>query len=351
MPESAAAEPAWGRIGDVLLADPGGRGVARLAQGLPGPLPQLVEAAVGELSAGAARVVIVTGFCILGPQPPAAETDGPPGALRLAQTLSVLGREVTLLTDRLAAPLLEAGLQHLGLTAVRLECLPTRLPRAPAGTPGAQAAITADDDWLRAFLGRVAPTHLIAIERAGPSHTAASFLAQPRRGPPPQAEFQRLLPPDARDVCHNMRGLSIESWTAPLHRLFELAPRSVRTLGIGDGGNEIGCGGLLWESIAAAVPGGTGGRIACRIATDRLLLAGTSNFAAYGLAAALLAVAGRSPFELAWDPLAEQKLLDALVAAGGVDGVGQSPRPTVDGLAAPLYAETLERLLRACAGQ
>jgi hypothetical protein len=53
---------------------------------------------------------------------------------------------------------------------------------------------------------------------------------------------------------------------------------AVTTIGIGDGGNEIGMGKIPWEVIRRNIPGG--GRIACRVPTSFLLVCGISNWGA-----------------------------------------------------------------------
>ena len=55
------------------------------------------------------------------------------------------------------------------------------------------------------------------------------------------------------------------------------------TIGIGDGGNEIGMGKLPAGLIAQHVPNGA--QIACVTSCDHLVVAGVSNWGAYGLAA------------------------------------------------------------------
>ena len=52
-----------------------------------------------SLSSKRGPVAILTGFFIPHGDPPAAETDGPPGAVTLARVLAGLGREVVLVTD------------------------------------------------------------------------------------------------------------------------------------------------------------------------------------------------------------------------------------------------------------
>src|SRR5205807_10304259 len=99
------------------------------------------------------------------------EPDGPLGALFLARALVPLGIKVVLATDGFCARALEAGLAVGGLRkAVPLVVLP-KYERA-----GSQSL---SDSWDE-FAGRAGPlTHLIALERVGPSHTPESVRAQP----------------------------------------------------------------------------------------------------------------------------------------------------------------------------
>ena len=88
----------WQRLAELLRDDPSGRGVAGLRPvGGTSSADALRESAVRLLKCQA--VGIVTGFYIPGAAPPAAETDGPPGALALARALQALGRQVHLITD------------------------------------------------------------------------------------------------------------------------------------------------------------------------------------------------------------------------------------------------------------
>src|SRR5680860_1516297 len=75
--------------------------------------------------------------------------------------------------------------------------------------------------------------------------------------------------------------------TAPLHLLFEEAgwTRPWTTIGIGDGGNEIGMGSLPQEIINRDIPNGE--MIAATTSTDHLIVAGVSTWGGYGIVAAL----------------------------------------------------------------
>ena len=72
--------------------------------------------AVSSLVENGRKVMIVAGFYIPAGEPPATETDGPPGALILAEGLKYLGMEVSLLSDEYTLPTLQAGLKILNLS-------------------------------------------------------------------------------------------------------------------------------------------------------------------------------------------------------------------------------------------
>ena len=181
-----------------------------------------------------------------------------------ARALAELGTEVLLITDSYGQPALEVGCDFYGLPRSLVQEFP--LEDSP-GTPHADA-------WVETFLESAPGTrlsHLIAVERVGPSHTLASLHAQRRTGPIPREHFERLVPGEHRDVSHNMRGLPLDHFTGRIHRLFELVTArrpSVTTIGIGDGGNEIGLGTIPWETLCKAITVGPAERVACRIATD-----------------------------------------------------------------------------------
>lgn len=286
-----------------------------------------LQRAARELAAHARRVAIVTGFCVAHADPPAAETDGPPGALFLARALEALAVEAVLVADRTSLPLVEYGCRRWSLRARAIE--------------GDAAAIDADS-----FLRDGEFTHLISIETVGPSHTLASLAAQHRSGPPPLERFEREVPDEHRSVCHNMRGRSIDEYSAPLYRLFEAAPAAgVTTIGIGDGGNEIGMGALAWEVLRDALPGDQAGRIICRIATDHLVLAGVSDWGGYALTLALAVLRGRPELIRDWTTGDQGALIEGMVReAGAVDGATGRREATVDGLPLDQYLVVLDEM-------
>jgi D-glutamate cyclase len=291
---------------DCIQVDVGHRGLAR------DPADNLFTACPDDFAAAcrsiadhpAPRVGIVTGFMIPTVDPPTGETDGPPGALFLAQILHQVGIPSVLLSDAAGYSALRAGVAHLGLTtAVPLIDLPMNLDPAAV--------------WHSAR----PVTHLIAIERSGPTK---------------------------KDRNYTMRGRDITDLTAPVHLLFE-GPRDYVTIGIGDGGNEIGMGKVPFDTIARNIPNGDA--IACRTATDQLIVVGVSNWGAWALAAGVMELRGKPDGSL-FEVDRERELLEILVNRGPlVDGVSGQRTATVDGLSHEEYAKPLRQIGEAVASR
>lgn len=322
----------------MVRRDPTGRGVAGyLDHGAPLCEHDLQTAAC-DLAERATSVAIVTGFCIVGAgassspaTAPAAETDGPPGALLLALALSAIGVEVSLISDCFGRPLLEAGCDHLRLSRAMIREFPLNPPA------------NFDLDPFLHDAGGKRLSHLIAIERVGPSHTPLSVAAQKRTGETPTAEFERAVRPEDHDVCHNMRGLPIDAYTAPIHRLFDtIAQRRlpITTIGVGDGGNEIGMGSIPWETLREAIAVGPAERVACRVATTQTIVAGVSDWGAQALALAVPLLCGQARSAADCTPAALGELIETLVnKAGAVDGATGRHEATVDGLPLETYLQ------------
>lgn len=313
----------------IIRRDPAGRGLIS-SEAARGPLcPGHLEMAAADLAANGVAAAIVTGFYIPHATPPAAETDGPPGAALLAAALTAVGVECRLITDPWCASAVTAAAEAMGLDA---EIVMTAPARCDAWA----------DDFFASTFGRTL-SHLIAVERVGPSHTLESLVAQSRSGPPPVAEWQERVPPESRGCSHNMRARVIDEWTGDLFRLFERAKRhnpAVRTIGVGDGGNELGMGSVPWEELVARVDRENSARIPCRIATDWTIVAGTSNWGAQALAAAVCVRKGRAEALRPWTCRQQEAVLHYLVENGpAVDGIAGKAEATVDGLPFVTYIQ------------
>jgi hypothetical protein len=318
-------------IDAAIRRDPAHRGLIA-SEPQFGPLcPGHLGAAATHLANYGKRAAIVTGFFIPGGDPPAAETDGPPGALVLAQALHSVGIETVVVSDVFCFGALAAAAHSAGYPGERL----VRYPNFSDFGSADSNAVTWRSDFFSRGSGKEL-SHLIAVERVGPSHTAESLARQVRAGETPTERFLERVPAPDQDHCHNMRGENIDRFAGDLHRLFEEAPASVpgvKTIGIGDGANEIGMGSVPWEELERRLAGEQAGRVPCRIATDWTIVAGTSNWGAYALAAAVAVLRGSVAAIAPFDCRQQQKLVEAMVEHGpAVDGVTRRREPTVDGL-------------------
>lgn len=326
----------------LLLSDTAKRGLPAFQQRngsfFPGHLARLAKQL--PQSPG---VAVVTGFCIASANPPAAETDGPLGSLFLAKTLHSLGIPVYLVSDCFGLPLLAVGCDFWGLPGdCLLEC--------PAAETWHDATLW--QHWCEGFFAERAIGHVIAIERAGPSHDRDSITLQYGPAAPECSEFERQVPPEHWNRHHNMRGTILDDYTAPLHRLFEIGKQTVpalMTVGIGDGANEIGFGSVFWDQLLKALPPGSPVWLPSRIATDLTLTAGVSNWAAYALAAATAWEAGCLEVLAELTCRREASLLGHLVQdAGAVDGLSGKLEPRVDGLEIEPYLQPLRKIRQLC---
>ena len=142
-----------------------------------------------------------------------------------------------------------------------------------------------------------------------------------------------------------MRGRDITEFALQRDSSFSLPKetREITTIGIGDGGNEIGMGKIPHETIVKNIPNGD--LIHCRVPTDHLIVAGVSNWGAYALAAGVYVLRNEKPPANLFDPDYERKILEIMVEAGPlVDGVTGKQEATVDGLSWDEYVKPLIRM-------
>jgi hypothetical protein len=328
------------RILDVIQEDVGCRGLRS------DPLANLVTATGGDFIAACQSLAetphlavgIVTGFLIPHAKPPRAETDGPLGAVFLSRALVALGARVVLASDAFCVQALVAGLTACDLVKqVAIVTLPTYVAAKPLSPA----------EYWRAFASEAGElTHLIALERAGPSHTLASIARQSGNSAELIERFSADVPEARWDRYYTMRGHDVTDRMSLAHRLFEGESRpgvAITTIGIGDGGNEIGMGRIPWDVIRRNIPSGS--LVACRVPTDHLIVCGISNWGAYGLAAGTRILRGLPLDSNLFDPDREGVLLQLMVSRGPlVDGATGQASPTVDGLPFDRYVEPLRRL-------
>jgi hypothetical protein len=212
------------------------------------------------------RVLIGTGFPVEG----TFETDGPVGAIALYRVLDRLGHE----------PVFGCAPPISKVLAVDFRTLEVPILNWEATRPIVEAA-----------LADIRPSVIVSIERPGV----------------------------AKDGCYyNMRGKEISDFLAKFDLFFELC--ECPTIGVGDGGNEIGMGNIVTElAQLPIVPSVT--------RCDALVIATVSNWGVYGIIAAMSRELNQDLFRL-FDPV---EIVRHLVDRGAVDGKTGAAECTEDG--------------------
>lgn len=328
----------WETLDQLIRRDPARRGLIESETEWPPLCPGHLRAATDHLARFGQTVWLMTGFYIPAAMPAAAETDGPPGTALLAAVLTALGMDVSILTDSRCAACVKTAAEQYGLADQTVVILPETACEI--------------EMWTRAALSSPANrdlSHVIAIERVGPSYTLAD-LGRTDEPASHRVTYSDAVSVEHYDHCHNMRGLIIDEYTAPLHRVVEIVSAErpgVRSIGVGDGGNEIGMGALPWTEIRRRLTGPTASLIPCRIATDWTVIAGVSNWGAQALAAGCATRRNRADVLAKWTVESEEQRLRNLVAANlAVDGVTRLYEPTVDGLPFLTYIQPWEGMRR-----
>lgn len=269
----------------------------------------LIAASAGGLGdatralSGAHSIGLITGFFVPRDAVAAPETDGPVGTALLACALAACGLPARIAVDTPCAEAVRVAVAEAGGGVA--------VDEVGVVDPAGIARVI--EAWRDAGV-----SHAIAIERCG-----RSADGRPR----------------------NMRGVDVSAWTAPLDDLF--LGGDWTKIAVGDGGNEIGMGRLPAGLIARTVPNGE--QIACVTSCDHLIVAGVSNWGAYGLMAALAVQRAEWRDVIRKFLTAERDLAvtRAIVdKAGAVDGVTARREPTVDGFGAEIHGALVESLAR-----
>jgi hypothetical protein len=255
----------------------------------------LVLAAAEALDIPPARIAIVTGAAV--PEHmPVGENDGPFGAAVLAKALVAIGHRVEIWTDPVCAPPVVALLKHLKVQADVRELA--------MNDEAQQRGVAEANDVI------------IAIERLGGN---------------------------INGNIHGINGRVRNAFRTRVDTIFNTAAALGRTtIGIGDGGNEVGFG-RIREALLARAPEHNqedktpcGGGIFSAVATDVLVVATTSNIGAYGVVAAL--ALKRGDVSLCHPAEVEEGLHYVGVGLGLADGGGGGIVARCDGIPAKANA-------------
>ncbi len=260
----------YSQIEDIVLQEDI-RGMTDLKPHMP---ERYMERCADLLIDHAGKIFIITGFYIKLAK--ATETDGPPGAVAIGNALAKLGSDVAYVTDEFSADVVREIAQH-------------EVIEFPI-TNHFESAKFANE-----LVQEHSPSALVAIERAG-------------------------LFGDGK--YRNMRGVDLSPFNAKIDHLFDQHPYSV---GIGDGGNEIGMGNL--QNVIPTIEHEFLPKSPCMTTTTELIIASCSNWGGYGLIAALSLKNGANLL-----PSIEEgkQMVRDIVAIGAVEGMSGENKEWVD---------------------
>ncbi len=259
------------QIEDIVLQNDM-RGMTALKPHMPS---NYMEACADLLLEHGDKVFIVTGFYIIAAE--ATETDGPPGAVAIGNALARLGNEVAYVTDELSSEAVRSIAEHEVIE------FPITNHRESA-------------NFANELMQEHSPSALVAIERAG------------------------LI---GDGTYRNMRGIELTAYNAKIDHLFDQHPYSI---GIGDGGNEIGMGNL--QNVIPTIEHEFLPKSPCVTTTTELIVASCSNWGGYGLIAALSLKNG---VNLLPSVEAAKQMVRDIVAVGAVEGMSGESKEWVDG--------------------
>lgn len=233
------------------------------------------------------------------------ETDGPVGAGYFARAVEqCLGAVPILVVEESLVSFAEVALRSAGLIVSDVDTALKSKQGPHNASVGAVVSFTTD--WVqserdaRELFDRLEPAAVIAIEMPGAN---------------------------AEQEFHNVTARLVPSeLVAKADTLMrEAARRSVLTIGIGDGGNELGMG-FIADAVRSHLPGGD--RIAPATDVDVLVVSCISNWGGVGVGAALAAVTGKPGLLRTVDLM---RITDRLSDAGAIDGLTSYVDPKNDG--------------------
>lgn len=233
-------------------------------------------------------VIITTGFYIRSAG--YIETDGPPGAIAIGRALNKLDYRVVYVTDK------------YGMKALESIAEPSSIIYEFPILDSEASNILASN-----ICNEFDPSIMIAVERCGINELGK---------------------------YSNMHGQDITPYTAKIDCLFQ---NKITSIGIGDGGNEIGMGNLY----AQVKDNSKLVRFPTTIEVDELVIASVSNWGAYGLIAAISLIKNQN---LLVSVEEEIEIINTLVGLGVVDGMSGKPESFVDGFDLDSNSKILQSL-------
>ena len=247
------------------------------------------------------------------------EMDGPPGAIALARTLALTHRAVpVLLTDPGQSSMLSKAAESLGFYTLPVDDVRRQAKAMPHTSSIAVMEIPDDAAKARIFSEKLIdgldPRAVITIEKCGVNENGIFHNTNRKTNNAPGKAYAEEL---------------VKACMA----------KGVLSIGIGDGGNEIGFGVIKSDLVAAFPEMGVcncpcKGSFIAEQTVDCLITAAVSNWGAYALAA-YIAMATGKPYA-GHSPGREARLIDGTARAGYMHSDGLAV-PSVDGMPAEVH--------------
>ncbi len=265
------------------------------------------------------RVLMVTGFIV--PPWDIGETDGLIGTVVLGRAMEVaLGAQPVVVTEEQILAPLEAGFKTAGMRVFYSLEQAGNLPHSVVLLPFPKDKAKGEAEAKR-LADAIQPRACVSIERPGPN---------------PKGEYHMAL------------GANVTPWIAPVDLVYsEVQRRGVRTVAVGDFGNELGMG-TIGDTVRSETPAGAncgcpcGGGMACPIGSDVTVACSVSDWGAYAIAAAL-AYLKQDPFVF-MDGHFYQRVLEATAVGGCIDGTSNYSIPQIDGVRENYNVQLVEML-------
>lgn len=237
------------------------------------------------------------------------ENDGPIGAAGLARSLGIaLGAKCVFITDKILMNMLLMTVRGGDITIVPRDTLRDLEIPVSAIVDFPTEEQHAAEEAVR-LIDEFRPKALISIERRGVSKNG---------------------------IYHSWNGYNMSPYEARIGRLFhECRKCGVLTIGIGDGGNEIGMGNI-YEQVRQIVPYGDRCNCPenCGIAdsteVDVAIVTTVSNWGAYGIEACLAII--KNEIDALHTREIALRITRNCIDAGGVDGPAKVPRMFIDAI-------------------
>ena len=297
-----------------------GRGIVqplyKNALSLQGEYPSLLAARkIKENLFEGSCALIATGFLV----PPifVQETDGPIGSISLARGFDQFcGANSVIVAEGKALPILKAVAYASSLNVIQ----PEEIEKAKHAVSLIEFPIKeeAAKEKAKGIIEKHNPSLIISVEKVGSNEAK---------------------------VYHNMKGYDVSERAAKIESLFEEAKkRKIPSIGIGDGGNEIGMG-KIKDTVKKAVPYGAkcqcdcGRGIAADPETDILVVATVSNWGAHAIIAALSLLMEK---DLLHHPELEKKMLLEAAREGAIDAMSGYASGDCDGISAASHLSILQ---------